>query len=124
HFNRVAVDVAEGQILSASGEHGDAITLGTYGSSKRSDEISGKLPLNFRRHRFEFRKPFGEQLQDAASANQLLQTESLIEAHEAAHETQSPQIHEQPAQCEIADESSPWRFEHAAGFGFSASVLE
>ena len=48
----------------------------------------------------------------------------MIEAHQAADETESGEIHEEPADGEFADEIAFGRGERLGAFGFGACVFE
>ena len=104
HFHGVSVHVAEGQVLRAAGQHGDAVTLLAEGRRDGRDEFGGKLVANVRCHRFQFPQTLWEQPQHAATADELLQSESLIEPENFSEQFQPAQIHEQPAHGEAADE--------------------
>ena len=73
------------------------------GGRDRRDQVGRELRLDVRRDGFEFAQAFGKQFQDAAAADEGLQTELLVESQDTAHQPQPVQVHEEPANGEGAN---------------------
>ena len=80
HVDRVAIHIAEYQVLRATGQHGNAVFSGSNGGSDRRNQLGREPVLDRWRHRFEFAQPFGQEFKDAAAPNKRLQAELLIQA--------------------------------------------
>src|ERR1035441_1855018 len=116
--------MSQDQVLGAADEHRDPMLPRANRGRDGRDQLSGELGLDVRRDAFELLDPFGQELENAASANKCLQAELLVDPQNAAHEAQVAQVHEKPAYGKRSDKVPLGRFEHAAGFGFGARVLE
>src|SRR5438477_8497460 len=123
-FRRVAIDVAENKVLGATGEQRNTVAPRADCRCNRRDQLLRKLRLHRRRHRFQFPESFRNELQDAAAPDQRLQAKSLVQSQHPPGPLQPALLHEQPTQREVADQTSPGRFEQPAIFGFGTRLLK
>lgn len=126
HLHAIAVDLAEDQVLGTAGQESDTVAglLFPFGGSGDSNHPRRKLFGNLRRHRFKLLEPFGHQHHDAAFAQQPLDTQPLIEAHEPTKEEEPAQVHEKPMDGGFADGIADGVIQQTRFFSFGAGMFK
>src|SRR4051812_46284228 len=122
--DRVLINIAEDQVLRATSQDRYPVSFFAGGWRHGRNQIVRKVRLDGRRHPLQLAKPFREQLQNPASANQARQPKPLVQPQDSSDQLQTGVPHEQPTQSKIPNQTALWRRDQPLVLSLGAGLLE